>query len=381
MRSLGVTTLLTTSILAVSAVSASAEVKDAIDLSRHKISGSAKITYTSSSNIASAPSTPGAGSPSEDDDEFSLDDLFDNEDQLEEVLDELDLDQEDLNEDDIAAAVLADPNQDENAEDLDEDGIPDPVTPGNPRRTTDGDSVAFGNFNLKHAFTFDKAKKTLWKSSATLVRTDNVERDELERNSWAVNTGPEFNFKSLGLKVAPSVSFLNLNLANKNQLQSTVASFASTWKATKNLGFTAAYNHEWRNNQRRNATNVDIDGFKLGTAYVYGKNLFKASYSYKVEDNEANAKNKDANGFAVGYGRKLPWKLQADLDFKYNVTDFTDLAPGRQDDLYQYGFKITKEFESGVFFDFGGVNRLKDTNIQGKNTRASSLFASAGYTF
>lgn len=373
--------LLSTSILMIGAADALAQVSDALDLSRHKISGSAKVTYSSSSNIASAPATPGAGTPDDEDDEFSLDALFDDDDQLEDVLDELDLDQEDLNEDDISAQVLADPNQDENALDLDEDGIPDPGSATNPRRTADGDSVAIGNFSLKHAFTLDKASKTLWKSSATLLRTDNVDRDELERNSWAVNTGPEFTIESLGLKVAPSVSFLNLNLANKNQLQSTVATFASTWKATRNLGFTAAYNHEWRNNQRRNATNVNVDGFKLGTAYVYGKNLFEASYSFKVEDNDLNTKNKEANGFAVGYQRKLPYQFQAGLDFKYNVTDFTQLDPGREDDLYQYGFKITKKFTSGVFFDFGGVNRLKDSNIGGKNTRASSLFASAGYSF
>jgi len=369
--------LATTAVIAFAATPALAKVK----YGDHSFSGGVKITGAADSNVGSAPASPGGGASTDDDDdeEFSLDDEVDS-DSLDDIMEDVDTDTEDLAEDDAADADGDGTIDLIDTGDSDGDGT-DEITVGAARGKGkgDGDERVQTNFALKHAYAF--SKQVSWKSGVLFGLNDQHDRHDLDRQNWGFSTGPEFAFKSIGLTISPSVSFLDLDVNDNSQMQSTIASLGATWKVTKQWALLARYNHEFRNNERPRATDLDVDGLKFGTKYVYGKNLFSAAFAPKFESNDNSQKDKDKYGFELGYARKLPWKVTAAAGFKYSDTDFSNLTPGRDDKDYQYTLKVTKNFTHGLYMDLGAIHKSKDSNINAKDSNGQTVFVSTGWKF
>ena len=381
--------LLATAAVAVCASPAFAAVKSPDGF--HSFSGGVKASFVADGNVGSAPAKPAGGADTgddedEDEDDFDLDEEMDD-DALDDILDDVDEDTEDLAEDDAGDADGD--GQLDLADDSDDDGDgEDELEVGGARGKGrgDGDERVQTTFALKHDYSLGKALDVKdagikWKSGFTYGLNNQADRHDLDRRNFAINTGPEFEFKSIGLKVNPSVTYLDLNVNDNSQMHATILSLGTSWKATKSLALSARYNHEIRNNLKPNATDVDVDGLKLGAKYVWGKNLFSAAISPKFESNDNTQKDKDKLGYELGYSRKLPWKIKADLGFKYGNSDFTDLTPGREDDDYQYSAKVTKNFTHGLYVDVGALHKSKDSNINSKDSNGQSFFVSTGWKF
>lgn len=371
--------LATTAAVGLCAATASAAVKSADG--KHSFSGGVKVTYAADTNVGAAPSrTSGGPDTGDDDDEdFNLDDEMD-EDALDEILEDIDEDTEDLSEDDAGDSDGDGTLDIVDTGDDDGDGV-DEISVGGARGKGkgDGDERLQSGLALKHAYSFDKAIK--WKSGFTLGLNNQHDRHDLDRRNYAFNTGPEFTFKSIGVTVNPSITYLDLDVDNNSQMQGAIASLGGNWKVTKAWALSARYNHEFRNNQKPNATDLEVDALKFGTKYVWGKNLFSAAWAPKFESNDNSQKDKEKHGFELGYSRKLPWKIKTDLGFKYGMSDFTELAPGRTDSDYQYTFKVTKNFDHGLYMDLGAIHKSKDSNINTKDSNGQSVFVSTGWKF
>jgi len=334
-----------------------------LEYGKNKFSGGIKVTLSADSNIAGAPAQPaGAAETGSDDDEddFNLDDETDS-DALDDVMDDIEVDNQDLTEDDLSS-----------------DTDPEPIVVGKGAR--DSDERMQTSLAFKHEYGFDKVIK--WKNAFTLGYNSQHDRSDLSKANWAINTGPEFNWKSLGLKINPSISYLDLNVDNRNQLQSTVLSLASTLKVTKDMALIVRYSHEMRDNLKSAATDVTVDTVSVGVKYAYGKNLFSAAVSPKFEENDNGAKNKNKMGYELGYARKLPWKLLAELDYKYGFSDsYNVVTPGREDDDNQYGIKFTKNFDYGIYADLGAAFKDKNSNLNAKDTNSETVYVSSGWKF
>jgi|GEM_PF-3029622 len=383
MKSFAARLLVTTAIMLVSASAASAKMVSGDGL--HTFTGGIKFTGTADTNVGSAPAQPGGGAAAGDDEEdedFSLDEEMDD-DALDDIMDDVDTDTEDLSEDDAGDSDGDGTPDIADSADSDGDGneeIAVGSAPGKGR--DDGDERLQTALALKHAYAFDKANGITWKNAATIGVNSQRDRDDLGRRNWAINTGPEFMFKSIGVKVNPSITYMDLDVNHHDQMQSTIASLGSSWKVTKSLALDARYNHEFRNNQKARATDLGVDALKFGTKFVYGKNLFSASYSPKFENNKSGIKDKQKDGYALGYARKLPWKMKLDLGMSYGYTDFTNLTgTGRVDDDRQYTAKLTKNFAHGLYADLGVAHKDKNSNINAKDSNGDSFFVSTGWKF
>ncbi len=370
----------------------------AVKHGNHSFSGGYKVTVVGDGNLGAAPSGPGGGakgkSGGDDDDDFDLDEEVDDEDALDDILEEVENDNEDLEEDDDAN-VAVDDEEEVDPEDV-VDGDDDPAEIAAKQANTakkqaaakaakinaDSDERVQNNFALKHDYLIDKDSEIKWKSAFSYGFNNQSDRHDLDRTNWAINTGPEFKFKEWGLTINPSVTYLDLNVDNNSQNQSTIGSLGASWKVTKEFALLGRYNHEFRNNQKPKSANLDVDGFTFGAKYVWGKNLFSASYSPKFENNEQFGKDKNKWGMGLGYGRKLPWKMQADLGFKYGFADFEEIAaPGRRDESYEYNVKLSKDFAYGIYSELGGVIKSKDSSIDKNDNNGKTVYLSAGWKF
>ena len=353
------------------------------DDGKHSFSGGVKATFSVDHNIAAAPASPAGGATTDDDDEeFDLEEALDSG-ELDEILEDLDIDTEDLAEDDVG-----DDDGDgiiDLIDEADSDGDgEDEISVGGARGKgkKDNDERIQTSLALKHGYALAPQSGISWKSGLMFGVNRQNDRQDLNRRNWGVNTGPEFAFKSIGVTVSPSVTFLDLDVNNAGQMQSTIGSLGANWKINKSVALLARYNREFRNNEKPRATDLEVDALTLGGKYVYGKNLFSAAYMPKMENNDNGVKDKEKEGFQLGYARKLPWKMQADLGFKYGETDFSNLAaPGRKDDDYQYTAKLTKNFSNKLFFDVGASHKEKDSNINKKDSNGQSFFVSTGWKF
>lgn len=387
--------LATTAVVALCASPSLAAVKHG----NHSFSGGYKATWAMDANVGAAPSGPGGGAKGKsggDDDDFDLDEELDDIDALDDIEEEVENDIDDLREDEDQNLGDDDDGDEDEEDEVDGDDDAAEIAAKNARRAAknaakvngDSDERVQNNFALKHAYDFGKdtglGKDTgfAWKSAFSYGFNNQEDRHDLDRTNWAINTGPEFKFKEWGLTVNPSLTYMDLNLDNNSQKQGVVASLGANWKVTKNFALTGRYNHEFTNNQKPKAANVDVDGVTVGAKYVWGKNLFSASYSPKFENNEQYGKDKNKWGMGLGYGRKLPWKMQADLGFKYGYADFEEVAvPGRCDESYAYTAKLSKDFAYGIYSEIGASIQSKDSSVNKNDNNGKTLYLSTGWKF
>lgn len=381
--------LATTALVATLSTPALAKLK----YGNNEFSGGYKATFAADGNIGAAPSSPGGGvrtGSDDDEDDFDLDEEVDI-DALEDVLDDVEVDQEDLAEDDDEDLTADDGTaEDEDEDEIDGDDDAEEIELKNNRRAArraaktngDSDERVQNDFALKHAYGFGGAYKFNWKSGLAVGFNNQDDRHDLDRRSWAVNTGPEFTIPGLDLKINPSVTHMNLDVDNNAQLKGTVLSLGGTWKATKQLAVMARYNYEIRDNKKPKAADMSVDAFSLGTKYVYGKNLFSANASLKAQNNDQFGKDQDKWGYGLGYDRKLPWKMRVGTAFKYGYTDYEEIAaPGRRDDSYQYSIKLSKDFAHGLYADIGAVHKSRESSIAKNNNNGQSFYLSTGWKF
>ncbi|MFZ4125543.1 MAG: hypothetical protein ACOYJ2_05675 [Rickettsiales bacterium] len=354
MRSNLLATLLATTALAAMASPASAA---GYKFGNHSFGGKFSVTAGQNSNAAASPAKAGKSFDDEDDD------LAD----LEDELDDNELDNQELDEEDASD---------------DEDGGEDDEfsTPGTPAQVYRDSRVQYA-LGLTHAYKFTDAFS--WKSAVLAGVNRQMDRHELNRINWAVNTGAEFKIKSMNLTLSPTVTYAQLEKAHKDQSESVIPGLAAKWQATKNWDFSARVNKEFRNNVTPRTTNTNVTGVKFGTAYkLTPKDKISFNISPKEDRNENSLKSKDAWSADIGYARKLPWDLTLGLAYKYSESDFINgNEPKRSDEDHNYAIGLNKQFDNGMFAAVGAGYKGKKSNIANKGNHDKSVFVQTGYKF
>lgn len=337
---------------------------------------------------------------SEESDEASDDDFGDD-------FDDIGFDDSDLSEDDFELAV-DDDNGDGNDDDVDNDGIDnalddddgesddqesgddsgvdlDPVigevTNQASRRKTKANrsSAALG---LAYKYKFDGGK-VVWGSNLRLSTDNNNNQSEKNKDNYAFTTGPEFKIKSMRLKIKPAVSWLSVHQENKGKVTSTwVGTLAVGYEFSKALDFTAVYNYQDRDITDPKSPDAVIDTLAFGVEWTATKNdIFKLRYAPKVEDSSQFTKDKDADGWAISYSRKLPYKMILGVGAKDDDTDYEKLVPQRDDNVRAYAIELAKQwtenFETSVSFE----TRELDSNIDKNDSKNKSFVISGSWKF
>jgi hypothetical protein len=325
----------------------------------HSFGGKVSATWGENSNAAAAPAKAGKSFDDDDDDEDDLGDL----------LDDAEIDDEDIAETDA-----------EEDDDDDDDGIPDFAEAGTPAQVYRDSKVQYA-LGVNHGYKF--SDRLSWKSAIVAGINRQMDRHELNRRNWAINTGPVFNIKSWNVTINPSVTYLQLNKAHKDQNESTIASLAAKWKINKQWELGARANKEFRNNLRPRTTNINVEAFKLGAVYKpTKKDKFAINWAPKVENNENNIKSKEAWAADIGYARKLPWDMVFGVAYKYDESEFVNGAtPRREDEGSTYGVGLGKNFKNGMFVNLGAGYKGKKSNIANKGNHDKSVFVQSGWSF
>ncbi|MBN8543513.1 MAG: DUF560 domain-containing protein [Alphaproteobacteria bacterium] len=352
MRSNLLATLLATTAIAVVASSAEAA---PLKFGNHTFGGKFAVTAGQNSNAAASPAKAGK----------SFDDDEDEDDDLAELLEDNELDPDDLDDDTV---------------DEDEDEDDDLAAVGTPAQVYRDSRVQY-SFGVNHAYKFSDTFS--WKTAVLAGVNRQMDRHELNRINWAVNTGAEFKIKQWDLTLSPTITYAQLEKAHKDQSESTIPGIAAKWKATKDWDFSARINKEFRNNVVPRTTNTNVTGLKVGTAYkLTAKDKISFNYSPKEDRNENNLKSKDAWSADIGYARKLPWDLTLGLAYKYGESTFINGAdPRRDDEQHDYGIGLNKQFDNGMFAAVGAGYKGKKSNIANKGNHDKSVFVQTGYKF
>jgi hypothetical protein len=102
-----------------------------------------------------------------------------------------------------------------------------------------------GQLSLGHKYTFTGGT-TVWGSSLRLVGDFHNGKSSLNKNNFALSTGPEFKIKKLKLKIKPAVSYVAIRQDGNKVIGTLVGSLAASFDPTKRLSFDAAYNYQDR---------------------------------------------------------------------------------------------------------------------------------------
>ena len=366
--------------------------------SPHDFSGSLSGEFSTNEdvNVARASADQWDFASFEDFDEAEADDVESEEetDEFGDDFDDVGLDDSDLSEDEFELSVDDDDGDGgdddvdndgvDNAQDLDDDegGVDlDPVTGEATRNKTKSDRAS-AELGLAYKYRFNGGK-VVWGSNLRLVTDYNNNHSEKNKDNYAFTTGPEFNIKSMRLKIKPAVSWLRVHQENKGEVTSTwVGTLAVGYEFSKALDFTAAYNYQDRDITDPNSPDAVIDTLAFGVEWTATKSdIFKLRYSPKVEDSSQFTKDKDADGWAISYSRKLPYKMILSLGAKNDATDFDKLVPQRSDDVRAYAIELAKQwsksFETTVAFE----TRELDSNIDKNDSENKSFVISGKWKF
>ena len=194
--------------------------------SPHDFSGSLSGEFSTNEdvNVARASADQWDFASFEDFDEAEADDVESEEetDEFGDDFDDVGLDDSDLSEDEFELSVDDDDGDGgdddvdndgvDNAQDLDDDegGVDlDPVTGEATRNKTKSDRAS-AELGLAYKYRFNGGK-VVWGSNLRLVTDYNNNHSEKNKDNYAFTTGPEFNIKSMRLKIKPAVSWLRVH--------------------------------------------------------------------------------------------------------------------------------------------------------------------------
>ncbi|WP_374979717.1 hypothetical protein PSGK_26510 [Pseudomonas solani] len=322
----------------------------------------ARVHDTDTAN-ASAGMTQDPSFDDEDDEDEDMDDMaFEDDDSLDDLLDDIDLDEDDL------------------ADDGEEDDDTAPTPVAKPKSTVhDNRWQAAGS--LRYGYGFDD-RGSRWNLGANIAQARQDDRDELNRQTWAVSTGPTFVIPAWRLKLNAAVTYLQLYKDHQYDLSSTIWSLGASHKLNRVLELYTRYNYENRGLENDSPLDIDVDTFKVGTRFKpTGKDSFDLSYSPKVEDNDTRNKDKEQEGWKISYARKLPWDSFASVAYSRRHTDFEHDPSGKEEDETKHvvtlGHTLTKDLVMTLSYE----HKDKDSNLPGRDKNNESTALGLSYKF
>lgn len=331
----------------------------------HKFEGKLQVALIHDTDTANASAGNPSSEPSFDDedgdDDFEDDEGFEDDDLLDDLLDEdLELDEDELDEedeDDAGAAVDA------------------------PKRSAH-DNRRQAAAALRYSYGLNQ-RGDRWNLAANLAEARQDEQTQLNRQTWAVSTGPVFLIPDLRLKINPAVTYLQLYKTHKYELSSTVWSLGVSHKVNRMLELGVRYNYENRGpHAEDDAPDVEIDALKLSARFKpTSTDSFDLSYAPKVENNDKRVKDKDQHGWKIGYARKLPWDSFASVAYARRHSEYDNDPKGKEEDEDKYsvslGHKLTRDITVAVSYE----RKDKDSNLPGKDKDNESTALSVSYRF
>ncbi len=383
----------------------------------HKLKGTVELEFRTNDNITVAPSSTDsfdfadfgdfaeaeaklgdedgdsedgdAGDDADGDDDFGDDDF-----------DDVGFDETDLSEDEFDLATDDDDGDgDEDDEDDDGDDDPDPDPDGKRGGDDHLDSLISSQVSdkavsrrqsqnrlsakvgLSHKFAFEDSIVT-WGSTLRGVGDFHAGKDSLDKSNFAVSTGPEFDIKSLDLKIKTAVSYVTIRQDGNKLLGTLVGTLAGSYDVNKRFSLDAIYNYQDQDITNPDSPDAIINTFTVGAQFTASKkDIFKARYSPKVEDSSLVTKNKDTEGWQITYSRKLPWDVILGIGAKDDYVDFINLPVRREDDVRAYSVDIAKEFTKSFEMGLSYETRRLDSNINSKDAENRSAVISGVWKF
>lgn len=301
----------------------------------------------------------------EDDADFA--DLEFEDDMLDDILEDVDLDEDDLEDSGLVS------------EDDDEDV--DPGTGSAPSKRSVHDNRRLSTAAMRYAYGFN-SRGDRWLLSGNFSQARQDDQTQLNRQTWAVSTGPEFLLPEWRLKLNPSVTYLQLYKDHHYDLSSSIWSMGVSHKINRVLEVGARYNYENRSLYSDDSPDVEVDTLKLSAKLKpTSHDTLDLSFSPKVEDNDQRKKDKDQHGWKLAYARKLPWDSFATVAFSRRHTDYDNDPKGKQEDEDKYavslGHKLTKQLQVAVSYE----HKDKDSNQPGKDKNNESTALTVTYRF
>lgn len=218
-------------------------------LKTHTFGGRVAVARVHDTDTANASAGMTQDPSFDDEDDEDMDDMaFEDDDSLDDLLDDIDLDEDDLADD---------------GEDEDDDTAPTPVA--KPKSTVhDNRWQAAGS--LRYGYGFDD-RGSRWNLGANIAQARQDDRDELNRQTWAVSTGPTFVIPAWRLKINAAVTYLQLYKDHQYDLSSTIWSLGASHKLNRVLELYTRYNYENRGLENDSPLDIEVDTFKVGTRF------------------------------------------------------------------------------------------------------------------
>jgi len=390
----------------------------AVDVGGQAIKGSLELEFRTNDNIGVAPSSSDSfdfadfadfaeaeqklgDDDGEDDDGDEGDD---SEDFGDDDFDDIGLDETDFSEDEFDLAT-DDDDGDGDEDDEDDDGIEDDDDDDDgdgKRANVDDDSLddlissavsdkatqrrqsvnrLSTKIGLSHKFAFDGGIVT-WGSTLRGVGDFHHGKDNLDKQNFAVSTGPEFNLKDIGLKIKPAVSYVFIRQSGNKIVGTLVGTLAGSYDVNKQLTVDAVYNYQDQDITNPDSPDAIINTFTIGAQFTASKkDIFKARYSPRVEDSSLVTKNKDTDGWQLTYSRKLPWEMILGLGVKDDFVDFINLPNRREDDVRAYSIDLAKQFSKTFEMGLAYENRRLDSSLDAKDAENRSMLISGTWKF
>lgn len=391
----------------------------AVDVGGQNIKGSLELEFRTNDNIGVAPSSTDSfdfadfGDFAEAEDKLGDDDGEDDEGEGEDGedfgdddFDDVGLDETDLSEDDFDLAT-DDDDGDGDEDDEDDDGIDndedDDDDDGEGKRSeSEGDSLddlisasvsdkatsrrqslnrLSSKLGLSHKFAFDGGVVS-WGSTLRGVGDFHSGKDSMDKQNFAVSTGPEFNLKDIGLKIKPAVSYVFIRQHGNKIVGTLVGTLAASYDFNKQFSMDAVYNYQDQDISNPDSPDSIINTFTIGAQFTASKkDIFKAKYSPRVEDSSLTTKNKDTNGWQFTYSRKLPWDMILGLGVKDDFVDFINLPNRREDDVRAYSIDLAKQFSKTFEMGLAYETREVDSSLNTKDAENRSMLISGTWKF
>jgi hypothetical protein len=234
---------------------------------------------------------------------------------------------------------------------------------------------------LSHKFAFDGGVVT-WGSTLRGVGDFHNGKDSLDKQNFAVSTGPEFNLKDIGLKIKPAMSYVFIRQNGNKIVGTLVGTLAASYDFNKRFTMDAVYNYQDQDISDPDSPDAIINTFTLGAQLTATKtDIFKIRYSPRVEDSSLTTKNKDTSGWQLTYSRKLPWDMILGLGVKDDFVDFVNLPVRREDDVRAYSIDLAKQFSKTFEMGLAYENRRLDSNVNSKDAENRSMLISGTWKF
>jgi hypothetical protein len=200
-----------------------------------------------------------------------------------------------------------------------------------------------------------------------------------------VSTGPTLYIPQISSKVSAAATYVQLYKPQEfggYQNDSAIYSLGLAHKLNKNVDLGIKYNYETREFNDEEVPELEVDTLKLSAKFRLTKNdNLDFSYSPKVEDNSNPTKDKDAEGWAVSYARKLPLDSFLVLSYADKTTELVNDPKGTESQDKKTGLTLGHKLNKKVSLSLAVEKKERLSNQPNKDSDGRSAVLSGTYSF